>query len=227
MQKETGVKFHTNVYEDIFGRIFAHRKAMGLKIPEDWKIEVEQQLCQRVPKGWCLGQETGGGSQGTVDPGGKIGFREALSGTATLVDFFLSGSKRVPAEEAEGRAAICVECPKNVPLAECSTCNTAEIRDIITKVVEGGKTSVDAKLHVCAVCSCSNQAAVWMPLEVMHIAAEVDARLPGFCWKKSVRVKEGTKETEATKGTKAKKNSAAAKPTKPESRNGAAVAAKK
>lgn len=79
--------------------------------------------------------------------------------------------------EAERRARICAQCPRNVDVAGCSWCSG--LLASVLQLVAGRRTEQDHLLKHCDVCGCANRAAVHFPMSA------VDATLdyPEWCWK--------------------------------------------
>jgi hypothetical protein len=57
--------------------------------------------------------------------------------------------------EAERRALICLNCPRNVPLVNGASINHQSLaQSKFCKLAEGRQTSVDGALQLCGVCTC-------------------------------------------------------------------------
>lgn len=95
-----------------------------------------------------------------------------------MKNWLLAGGGMEAKEEAERRASICAQCPRNVDVAGCSWCSGVFAASL--ELLAGRSTSVDASLKHCEVCGCNNRAAVHFP------AAAVDPSLdyPEWCWKR-------------------------------------------
>lgn len=80
--------------------------------------------------------------------------------------------------EAERRAQICAQCPKNVDVAGCAWCSG--MLSAALELLSGRSTHFDGLLRHCEVCGCNNRVAVHFPMSA------VDATLdyPEWCWKK-------------------------------------------
>ncbi len=116
---------------------------------------------------------------------GMAGLKRAAAGTAVVVDWLTSGGNPVSQELANKRAAICAECPKNVPGAWYTTAPA----QLIKETLEARKdlkleTPFDDRLKSCDVCRCLMRLKVWTPLEhiVGRTKAEVMAEFPAHCW---------------------------------------------
>lgn len=98
-----------------------------------------------------------------------------------------SGGEMVPQEEAERRAAICVGCPKNVPISGmCASCKVAEVGSWIYRIIRGAHTSQDHSLMSCGICGCDTRLAVWSPLSVQRddrFTADDFLTANRNCWK--------------------------------------------
>lgn len=114
-----------------------------------------------------------------------INLKRAAQGTAVVLDWLTSGGKPVAAELAEKRAAICVECPKNVD----GSWYTVAPAELIRNTLESRKdlvlrTPYDDRLKSCDVCKCLNRLKVWCPMEhiVNKTKPETMAEFPKHCW---------------------------------------------
>lgn len=151
-------------------------KANGLPIST---IEVvEDQVCQRLPPGYCRDQN----QRRTVSPGAMaIGVHDVIAGTRALAKWFLHGS--VPNEEIVRRTYICNECPQNVPIHGCTGCSGAPLHALINAIVVKPLPS-DAVLQACAICHCSLKSKTRMRIEDV-LPSMTDAQraaLPEKCW---------------------------------------------
>ncbi len=80
---------------------------------------------------------------------------------------------------AERRAAVCLDCPKNIPIpGHCSPCN-AERKRKLTLLTEGKK--VPQKLGYCNATYQANEGAIWLPKETLRLP-ENKEDLDPKCW---------------------------------------------
>lgn len=127
--------------------------------------------------------------------GGRIArsallFSQAFSYGKVLWEFLKSGGKFVPQEEAEERAAICRNCPLNVPESwGCGSCSQ-RIHDLAQEVLGERKTALDSELGYCGICSCLLKASVHYPLLAQEkgLTDEMKEKFKEVphCWKKSI-----------------------------------------
>jgi hypothetical protein len=104
--------------------------------------------------------------------------------------FKLSGGPLVSPAEANRRAAICSNCPMNVKFAKPCTGICAELKDLVSSIINNQGTPHDANLNSCQICGCFLQAAVWLPNEITvpPLSAEQrqkfqEAKTALGCWK--------------------------------------------
>lgn len=157
-----------------------HRKSNGLPVSQDFKAELEDQLCSTMPPGTCRHEI------GVVTSGPRrLTFADVVSATKTLGEWFLKGLKKVGQAEAERRASICLACPMNQNFDGCTTCAEKDLREAMVGFMGDSKTPMDANLHTCFSCGCTLKAAIWFPLEILkhNMTDEVKALLPKHCWK--------------------------------------------
>lgn len=160
-------------------KIKKHAVDNGYAIPT--QEEAENQLCRRLSGEWCIG----GGSHSFVNTRFKLA--DFIRGTKVLASFVLGGNV-VTKEIAEYRALVCSRCALNVRVPGCASCSG--MANAVAEAKGKGTTKYDYLLQACAVCSCSNEASVWIPVEnlskgvtpeMMETYREVDEA--GECWK--------------------------------------------
>lgn len=163
------------------GDVTAHTEGNGYPPVSD--EEIEQQMCENMGEDikarFCNGD-------GLTVRGG-LHWRELMSGTQVLLQHLLNGRKRVSQEEAERRAAICVQCPRNVSFTRPCGGMCPELESVVVGIVGGEKTSLDPKLEACSVCGCSLRAAVWVPIAQLSTQEDADfiEKAPEPCWKRA------------------------------------------
>lgn len=143
--------------------------------------EAENQLCRRLSGEWCIG----GGSHSFVNTRFKLA--DFIRGTKVLASFVLGGNV-VTKEIAEHRALVCSRCPLNVRVPGCASCTG--MANAVAEAKGKGSTKYDYLLKACAVCFCSNEAAVWLPIEYLAKGVTPDMEKTyeeidsvGECWK--------------------------------------------
>lgn len=179
---ETGILIEAPDWETLLSRVRKNLTANGHAVPVDLPAKVEDWLCNQLPAGFCY-------QVSVNDPKnlGGLSFEQVKQGTATLVDWFLGGRQKVDKAEAEARTKICASCQYNKEPQGCSGCAKNAIHDLVAKVVGGEKVAGGHLLKGCAVCGCSLEAKVWIPLETIqkHTTPERNALLPEWCWAKA------------------------------------------
>lgn len=116
------------------------------------------------------------------------GARTISTGIGVLVDWLGAGGKAVPHEHAEGRAAVCVVCPKNEP-GDWMSFFTGPAAEKIRKQLAIKNdmalvTSLDARLNVCQACWCHMALKVHTPIKHIlgRLKPEGRAKLDPKCW---------------------------------------------
>jgi len=115
----------------------------------------------------------------------SIWMHDVVRFSKTLFDALVNG-KRVDQQEANRRAAICLNCPFNKKVEGCTSCNSGLMSRMVKALSQAGTTPVDARLHSCEFCGCFIAAMVHFPLESLqkYIDDKENASLPEWCWKK-------------------------------------------
>jgi hypothetical protein len=176
-QAETRTTIRAPDYFNLFVNVRDHRKANNLPLGTFWEAEVEDQLCQQLPAGFCK-QNKPGEARNVFS---RIGWEEVVSGTQTVVDWAKSGFERVDQALANSRADICSRCYYNVQIGGlCAACQ--HLQNLAAKFTGGRKTTSDPFLKACAVCKCSLQVKVWTPIESIDKGTPDLTRYPDFCW---------------------------------------------
>lgn len=157
------------------------RLANGFPIGQGFEDEVEQLVCRNY-SAECI----------NLDPAfprkRSLTLADIIRGTGVMLRQLATGNKLVEPKEAERRAAICAECPFNLPFAKPCTGMCPELSSIVNWITRHQGTTQDSRLHACNVCGCELQAAVWVPLEnqCAGLSDEQKAQfrnVPTNCWK--------------------------------------------
>lgn len=109
-----------------------------------------------------------------------------VDGAANLAIWVGSGGVVVSPEEAQDRAAICLNCPQNKPGMEVTkevalaTRKFLEFKNQLQLRVNGEKS-----LFHCATCSCVLRLLIWEPQDRIksQMTEEEIKKSPAFCWK--------------------------------------------
>lgn len=116
--------------------------------------------------------------------------KRAAQGTGVVLDWIQAGGDPVSQELAEKRAAVCVQCPKNVQGAWYTEAPAELLKSAIVgwQSLKGSKfpfeTQQGDKLKSCDVCKCLMGLKVFCPLDsiLSRTPAEVMAEFPANCW---------------------------------------------
>lgn len=179
---EDGIEIKANDKNGWFEKIKTHYQNNGYALPENWKEIAEDQVCRTLSGEWCEG-----GKPASFINTTRFSMVDFGRGTKVLGSFILSGDSVVDEKIAESRALICSRCFANVSVPGCSRCH--KMANVVAEAKGAKKTKYDHLLKSCGICHCSNEAAVWLPIE--HIRKGVtDEMLAQFdeiedCWRKS------------------------------------------
>lgn len=175
-QPETGMEFNEQHPKALEAAVFQHRLAnmdLGLDTSGNWQARLWHDVCMQNEKLDC---------RDTEDPGRFPNLADVWGWAKSMEHWRQSGFSIVSQEEAERRAAICIECPHNKVVHGCFGCHG--VGEVISKLIDGRQTSVDQKLHQCSAChGCMLGPKVFLPREVLDTSAYAD-KLPSFCWLK-------------------------------------------
>jgi hypothetical protein len=195
-------------FDQIVSEVIAHRMANPhLRTVNGWSVdrhvveeEVERynvRICEAMK--WYHFLEDGPevpsterpfppGQPQSQSPGRNAVVANILAGTQILVDWIESGAEAVPVAQANQRAKVCSECPKNgkgdllsfftIPVANA-------IRMALQKRNEMAlKTDFDEQLGICEACGCVNKLKCHVPLNrfLYKMTPEAVAALDPKCW---------------------------------------------
>ena len=90
------------------------------------------------------------------------------------------GTAFVPQEEADRRAAICIQCPHNKKIPGCYGCES--IGKFVVLAIGNRASKWSDKLRQCAICGCSTEAKVHVSKEVILQTQAKDYVFPAWCW---------------------------------------------
>lgn len=108
------------------------------------------------------------------------GWLQYLKGGIALVENFFYGEKNmVPQAIAEERAAICLQCPRNIAPDKGPFLSWSD--EIALASTGGRKTSVDDKLFSCEACTCVLKAKAHYR-GPFSLSKEEKEKMPAFCW---------------------------------------------
>lgn len=147
-------------------RAFAVMEAAGMDTSEGWAMRLFDEVCRQHPDMPCR----------------EIGEQEVVTGWDDVRRFFntlgdLLGSSKplVSEEEQERRIAICLKCPKNASLGNCSMCGWFGRK--LSELAGGRKIKDEPLVHRrgCASCGCELGTKTAYPIDVLKM---VDKRLP-------------------------------------------------
>ena len=149
-----------------------HMKANGHPIPDDFRAQLEDQLCQSLPPQFCKFHD--GKWVNT-----RLTWADVKNGTIAILKSFVDGF--VPQEEAERRAKICVSCPFNVHVGGCTACKASKF---VVGELAKKTTPYDARLRNCAICRCHLPAKVHVQKEILDSVTDdaVKQAYPSHCW---------------------------------------------
>lgn len=161
--------------------------------------EFNAHICE--VNGWNKYIQSGGGSVPKSKPlnqpellqslrAAAVASRQLIAGAKALIEWDESGEPAVAPEQAEHRAIVCSQCPKNEP-GDFTKWFTIPAAEIIKRRIERAHdrklaTPRDAELNICTACHCPMKLKVHVPLPwiVRALGAEEIERLKQGknCW---------------------------------------------
>jgi hypothetical protein len=181
-QAETRTTVRAPDYDSLFAEVGKHRKVNNIPLGPLWEAQVEDQLCQQLPPGFCKEEDPLLNRRNVFT---RVGWQEVLRGTQSLISFVSHGSQYVDQVLADSRAATCARCYYNVQMTGlCGGCTA--LQNLVATSTRGRHTASDPFLKSCAVCKCANGVQVHMRAEDLASGTPTALldKFPGFCWKK-------------------------------------------
>ena len=168
--KEQGEQLIVRSFLDLTKPVYQIRNREGGDLRPAWQDRLASEFCTKHPILGCR--------EGDITVR-KITLSDVAQFLRSMQKWKRLGGKFVPPALAEKRAAICAECPENVPIVGCFGCANAlpKILEMVKKV----STSKDAELDGCGVCGCALKAKVHFPVDVMNNRDAKDFPDTG-CW---------------------------------------------
>jgi hypothetical protein len=165
---ETKTSLEGSCYLELIDKVMENYSINGIeKSRQDVHLEVQDYLCRKIPDGLC--EKFRNFFVTTI--------HEIINSTSQI-----TSSLRVEPEQAEERAAICLNCEMNAPVNGDITGNG--IPGLIKRGKAGRSTSVDKDLHLCAVCKCFIEVMVHIKPEALGRIVRHTHRYPEHCWKR-------------------------------------------
>jgi hypothetical protein len=177
-QPETRTWVRAPDYFNFFVNVRDHRKANNIPLGAFWEAEVEDQLCQMLPPGFCKEVEPAASRRNIF---GRLKWEDVVVGTETVASWATKGFQKVDQALADSRADVCSRCYYNVNIGGiCGACQ--HLSNLTAKFVGGKKTSSEPFLKACAICKCSLSVKVWVPAESISAGNPKLSDFPDFCW---------------------------------------------
>jgi hypothetical protein len=177
-QAETRTMIRGADYSNLFLNVKNHRKVNNLPLGNFWEAEVENQLCEQLPSGFCKQDQHPAMRRNVFS---RIGLDQVVAGTTMVANWVSTGLKPISQELADSRADTCSRCYYNVQIGGlCGACQ--HLQNLAARFTQGRRTSSDYFLKACAVCKCSLQVKVWTPIESVAAGTHDLTPYPDFCW---------------------------------------------
>jgi hypothetical protein len=181
-QSETRMTVSAPDYDNLFVEVAKHRKVNNIPMGPLWEAQVEDQLCQQLPPGFCKEEDPLANRRNVFT---RVSWDDVSRGTQSLISFVSHGGQYVDQVLADSRAATCARCYYNVQMTGlCGGCEA--LQNLVATATRGRRTTSDPFLKSCAVCKCANAVQVHMRIEDLEkgVPDSMLEKFPGFCWKR-------------------------------------------
>ena len=196
VQPETGTTIKGASFQGLIAAVRKYRDANGLSIEANFRRQVEIQICDTLPEHEAERKCRFFKEDDAKNPPSVRVFRsraEDLKNFALAVKEILSSAFKgitlhVSQSTANHRAAICAQCPSNLPVANCWGCGAL---GTLYREIAGNRASLkDPLLKSCDVCGCDNKTQIHYSPEVHRLVASKQglnaSAFPEWCWKKEL-----------------------------------------
>jgi hypothetical protein len=158
-------------WSSLIEAVKVHLKGNGIEEPLTLELQMADFICQHVPE-WC--------EEMNPEREQKVSAWKMMKSFYRAVEATWHEGQ-VSQEEADRRAAICAQCPKNVD-QQVNFCIGCYARSLVSKVNDllGSKrTAHDEKLKTCSACGCDLKLKTWIPKSGV---ADKTIDWPAHCW---------------------------------------------
>jgi hypothetical protein len=141
-------------WSSLIEAVKAHLKGNGIEEPLTLELQMADFMCQHVPE-WC--------EEMNPEREQKVSAWKMMKSFYRAVEATWHEGQ-VSQEEADRRAAICAQCPKNVDKVTefCIGCYARGLVSKVNDLLGSKRTAHDEKLKVCGACHCQLSLKVWM-----------------------------------------------------------------
>jgi hypothetical protein len=182
LQRETDALLTAPSMSELLTKVRNHRLANNLPLSLDWKLEIENWLCEQLPHGICRHNMA---RDIPLAPGERpMSVAQAINGARVLGAWMFKGFSKVSQAEADARSKTCAACPFNQPAEGCTVCASNIMREAVASVLGNSRTVAHDNLNTCNICGCTLKLAVWCPVELIHKHSPPNKNAPEWCWKK-------------------------------------------
>ncbi len=180
-----GVILRGKGYDDLRDAIFEYRLRQNIPIG-DIEADISRYYCELYPQ-FCHAERAD--TDPTAPRISSEPMLNRVSQWASLTAHKMprGGWDLVTKAEAENRAAICAQCPKqdNGWKGGCGGCSSATLA-ILQQLKKLKSTPKDGNLGACSIAGWANFTAVWLAGEPLGITEQQKSALPAACWRKQL-----------------------------------------
>lgn len=155
---DTGHELWAVTWENLIHQATAHRRANNLPIGLGFEDRIEEQCCLDLPEE-CTDPDP------SIPKKTQLTLWDVVRGSQVMMSFVANGSQIVDRAEAERRAEICTKCVYNSAFLKPCGGICAELKNVVSSIIDHQGTRFDAQLKSCNICSCFLQASIWLRLE--------------------------------------------------------------
>lgn len=167
--------------ELLVDQVFTYRLRNGIK-PGNVRADIDRYYCARWPS-FCVREPIDYGIPNAPGSSEKLDKRVAQGAAILMHAMPQGGYKLVNSDEAERRASICAQCPRNKNWkVSCSSCNSSLVQ-VLQQIKSLRATKLDVRLFACEVTGRDNGVEVHLPNDIVAATQEEIPLLPPGCWK--------------------------------------------
>ncbi len=173
---------NANDKDKLIGLVFEYRLRNGIEVG-DVEADIDSYYCRTWPS-FCTNVN---GTAGAQPKSGEPMLNRVTRWAASAIHqnhMPKGGYPLSTVAEADRRAEICVNCPKNVAWrGGCGSCSSSTLA-VLQQLKQLKKTRFDGSLRACQVAGFELTTAVWLPYSATPITTDQRAAMPEACWRK-------------------------------------------
>lgn len=183
VQEPSGDRLEAVNKIELIKRIFEYRLRNNIPIG-DLEKDIDIYYCTRWPQACHKEPHEYNAEASPPPPREALVHRVARWASILLNRMPRGGYELVKPEEAQSRAKVCMNCPKNLPWrVGCVSCSSSTAA-LLAQLRRLNKTQQDGLLYACQVGGWENSTSVWVNRDQLELTPDQFSSLPPRCWRR-------------------------------------------